>query len=192
MSTLWVQTYTGKAVDLLDPQPDQICFADIAHALAGLPRYTNQIPTPVSVACHSRYVARLLLSDGEDKNTAWIGLMHDAPEAYIGDCTAPLKRAMRQIAGGPSPFDEIEARFWAVLCEKYGLPAELPDVVVRADIRACAAEKRDLGFNESPRDWGLPYYGPRQVSDPMPFGRQSAHAFWDLAQILAPDPELLR
>lgn len=178
-STMWIQTYTGKAVDLLDPQPDQFCFEDIAFALSRIFRYTGHMPTPISVACHSRYVADILADEGHPVSVQWAGIAHDWTEAYIGDISAPMKRAVKALhmealarlapanpegfATFPTfadPVTQIERRIWAAICERWPLPVELPEAVRIADLRACAGEKRDLGMAESPRPWGLPYEGP--------------------------------
>jgi hypothetical protein len=49
----WIQTFTGKQFNFADPQPDQICIEDIAHALANICRFNGHIKTHYSVAAHS-------------------------------------------------------------------------------------------------------------------------------------------
>lgn len=79
-----IYTFTGRQVNPLDLQPDDICIEDIAHALALCNRFAGSTKKPISVAQHSVYVSRLM-KDGLR------GLLHDASEAYLGDVTKWLK-----------------------------------------------------------------------------------------------------
>ncbi len=56
----WLGTNSGKKVDLLHPDPSQICLEDIAHGLSNLCRFNGQINRFFSVAEHSMYVAALV------------------------------------------------------------------------------------------------------------------------------------
>lgn len=154
----WVQTYSGKRFDFLDPKPEQIDIEDIAHSLSGLPRYNNHTKVPYSVAQHSLAVMRKV-----PVNDYLVALLHDAPEAYIGDMLGPIKRRVPQ-------FQEIETGVWFAICRKFGLDGIIPESVRRADIIALATEQRDL-MNECEHDWSLPEWAkpdiyPIQV---MPF-----------------------
>ena len=40
----WLGTVTGKKINLLNPDPDQICLEDIAHALEKMPRFNGLYP----------------------------------------------------------------------------------------------------------------------------------------------------
>lgn len=95
--TLWVHTFSGLAFDLLHPKPEQIAIADIAHSLAGIPRYTAHGRRAIPVAEHSINVAYQVLRDTGDRQLAWDGLGHDFHEAYLNDVSAPVKRAMREL-----------------------------------------------------------------------------------------------
>jgi hypothetical protein len=162
---MWIQTYSGGKVDLLDPRPDQFNVTDVAHALSNLCRYTGHVPRFYSVAQHSVLVSRQV--PPED---AFAGLMHDAAEAYVGDCSSPLKRAMRKIglqAGPTSPYDEIERRIAAALAERFGLPPKLPESVKVADLRMLMTEKAMLGKEAQSWDLNVEPY-PDLVIDPLP------------------------
>lgn len=150
--TYWTQTFTGRAVDLLDPAPDSICLDDIAHALARICRYTGHVAADhYSVAQHC-----VLVSYACDPVDAFEGLMHDAPEAYVGDVAQPIKQAMRALAGGASAYDALEERIERAIARRFGLRYPHPASVKRADLVLLATEARDL-MHEPPRPWGLPY-----------------------------------
>lgn len=128
-------TNSGGRVDLPEPAPEQILIQDIAHHLSYINRFTGATTSPYSVASHSLYVSRLLAHLGPEMELA--GLMHDAPEAYLGDVSSPLKRLLPE-------YKRIEANFWRVIAEKWGLPKTLPAEVHEADRNAYFAERTVL------------------------------------------------
>jgi uncharacterized protein len=87
-----IQTYSGIAFDVIDPQPQMISLRDISQSIAHICRYNGHVPTFYSVAEHSVRVAWLLEKKGYDDNVVLTGLLHDASEAYVGDMVRPLKR----------------------------------------------------------------------------------------------------
>jgi uncharacterized protein len=108
-------TYSGRMVDLLRPDPEQIELIDIAHALARITRFTGHGDQCFKVAQHSVMVHDLA-------RVPW-ALLHDAAEAYIGDVSSPLKVAMRCYSQGRcSDFDLIESRWQNAISLRFGLP----------------------------------------------------------------------
>ena len=83
-----VRTYTGKYVNPLDLNFDDICIEDIAHHLSNICRFTGAGPF-YSVAQHSVQVSWLCRGSRE---FALAGLLHDAAEAYLNDMASPVKR----------------------------------------------------------------------------------------------------
>jgi hypothetical protein len=88
----WILTYTGKRFSLADPHPEQVDINDIAHALSLVNRWGGHTRMPYSVAAHSVMVADLVAKIAPD--LALAALLHDAPEAYLGDVCRPLKRRL--------------------------------------------------------------------------------------------------
>jgi hypothetical protein len=119
-------------VDVLTPDPEAINQIDIAHALSNLCRFTGHTRHFYSVAQHSVLVANLL-----PRELRFMGLMHDAAEAYVTDMATPLKNLLGN-------YRELEASVWEAVCIRFGLPLELPPEVKHADLVALATEKRDL------------------------------------------------
>ena len=136
----WIQTYSGRKFDLVDPQPDMVHFPDIAHALANVCRYTGHCRAFYSVAQHSVIVASIL-----PDHLMMQGLMHDATEAYVADLSRPLKRLVPD-------YQAIEARVWRVIAERFGLPEALDPLVKRADNIVLMAERREL-LKRPPEPW---------------------------------------
>jgi len=134
----WMQTYTGRKFWPLDPRADEICIEDIAHSLSMQCRYGGHCQRFYSVAEHSVIMARFV----SPANALW-ALLHDASEAYLADVPRPLKR---HLAG----YKDAEAAVMAAVCDRFGLPNEMPAEVHAADNRILADEIRQ---NMSPMEW---------------------------------------
>lgn len=136
----WFQTHSGIQFYPLDPRPEDIHIDDIAHALARICRFGGHTKEFYSVAQHSVLVSRIV-----SQELAFVGLMHDATEAFIGDVVRPLKYQMPQ-------YLQIEDRLWEVIAERYNIPKVLPPEVKQADNVALITERRDLIPVQ--RQWG--------------------------------------
>jgi len=105
-----LETITGRFINLVDPNPSDICLIDIAWSLSRLARFNGHTinTIPYSVAQHSIVVANesanlaakyyqdqfqgYVLTPPEVARWKLIGLTHDASEAYTGDVSGPLKK----------------------------------------------------------------------------------------------------
>jgi uncharacterized protein len=130
-------TFTGKWVDPATIQEYEVCIEDIAHHLSMVCRWVGAVHYFLSVAEHSVVVSKLC-----DPADALYGLLHDGSEAYLGDLISPVKKYFRQT--GVMAYDELEDRVLAVIMRKFGLPAEMPESVKRADEEAWKKEKATL------------------------------------------------
>lgn len=126
-------TWSRRRFYPLDPRPDEVDIMDIAVGLSKQCRFNGHIDRFYSVAEHS-VIASTLSTD--PRIAKWL-LMHDAPEAYIGDMVRPLKAVIPQ-------FQEIEDRIMSVIAEKFGLDGKMPAEVKAIDNIMCSTEKRDL------------------------------------------------
>jgi hypothetical protein len=160
----WIETYSGKRFDLLDPKPEQVDLADIAHALARINRFTGHTSRCYNVAEHSIYV-QSLVSREHPKDIPLLAhaLLHDAAEAYVGDVSAPMKLAMRAMSslwGAPhnrSPFDSIEEHVQACILAALGLPLPTPEqkaIIKRADLLMLRTEREAFLPNTGQHHWG--------------------------------------
>lgn len=154
----WIQTYSGKAFDLWDPQPDQIDITDIAHALSLQCRFNGHCRQFYSVAQHSVLVARLL-----PEPLRLYGLLHDAAEAYIGDIVRPLKERLVMFGMRYDGSNEYTAfkyseanlieRIYAHFRLRTPLEYDERQAIKYADDVMLATEARDL-LAPPPRPWG--------------------------------------
>jgi hypothetical protein len=102
-----LETVTGKFVDLINPDPADICIEDIGWALSRLARFNGHTiqPLPYCVGQHSIEVAGHVANNVDlwlssrvpapypgRHRLILLGLLHDASEAYTGDVSGPLKK----------------------------------------------------------------------------------------------------
>ena len=139
----WIATRSGKKYEFESPSRDSICIEDIAHSLAHLCRYTGHTSEYYSVAEHSVLVSRLVSPEN-----ALAGLLHDAPEAYVGDMSFPLKKLCPE-------HRRIEAIAWRAIASKFSLALELPAEVHQADADIFKHEAAIL-MPALGGDWGRP------------------------------------
>lgn len=143
----WMCAYpSGNLIDFDAPRPDSIDIRDVAHHLSLICRYVGGVPTMYSVAQHSVIVSLVAPVEWDLE-----ALMHDAPEAYVGDMTHHLKRMLdadNPLPGTSPPtslfsmvHDGIEAAIWARF--PHLKPGWHPHVGP-ADYAAYEAEVRDL------------------------------------------------
>lgn len=147
----WLQTYTGGRFWPLDPRPEEVKLEDIAHALSLVCRFAGHTKHFYSVAQHSVLVSRLF---PDDSHMALWGLMHDAPEAYIGDITRPLKQYLMTYESGMHRriADHEDAIMEAVAATLNLCPYPNWDKIKDADNVLLATEARDLMSPLDP-DW---------------------------------------
>ena len=132
-----MQTYTGKKFWPLKPNPEDVCIEDIAHSLSLLCRYNGQCNEFYSVAQHSVFVSQLELS--------LEALLHDAPEAYMGDVITPLKIFL--------PFvKRIERNLERTIFQHFGIETYDKKAIKHADKIALYTETRD-NMSPPPEEW---------------------------------------
>ncbi|MEQ8581239.1 MAG: hypothetical protein RIC30_09530 [Marinoscillum sp.] len=135
-----------------------ITIEDIAHSLGMICRFGGHTPHLYSVGQHSLFVSNLIKSNGGSNLFRLHGLMHDASEAYIQDIIKPLKVILGDAYG------EIEGRFMAVICEKFGLDLALMERVKPFDREALEVEHRFF-FSTSTKGCNVDY-GPQMSMQP--------------------------
>lgn len=127
-----IRTIDGFSIDFLATRNDQITIRSIARGLANTCRFAGQVREFYSVAQHSVLVSNLV-----PDYCAMQALLHDAPEAFCHDVTTPLKRLLPD-------YQQIEARLWRCIAERFGIPERLFKQVKEADAIALAIEDRDI------------------------------------------------
>lgn len=144
----WMLTYSGVAYYPIDPRPSEVNIRDIAHSLSMQCRYNGHCRDFYSVAEHSVYVSRLVPPEH-----SLVGLLHDAPEAYVTDVPRPLKPYLYN-------YTELEKINERVIADAFDLPYGIPQCVHEADLDICRTEM-DLLMPGTPTPVSWPRPAPR-------------------------------
>lgn len=156
----WVLTFTGRKVNVWQPDPATISLADVAHHLARTGRFSGAGDHFLSVAQHSVHVSLLCPPD----RARW-ALLHDAEEAYLVDWPSPVKLILRAL-GGQLYIDWL-GRWKLAISRAFGVP--ILDVKPW-DTISMLTERRDNGPHGMPdADWlGAGGYSPADCPRPHP------------------------
>jgi hypothetical protein len=137
----WMQTHTGRAFYPMEPDPNTIDPADIAHALGMICRYGGHTRYFYSVAEHC-----VLMSKAVEPQWAAHALLHDATETYVGDMIRPLKRSM-------TAYRKAEDKVARAVATRFRLTGELyPAAVKNADNRILLDERAAV-LGPPPQPW---------------------------------------
>ena len=126
---------SGKLVDPLDLQPEDIDVTDIAYHIGAQCRFSGGVKDFYSVGQHS-----VLASYIVPPEFAWDALFHDAAEAYLQDMARPLKA--EPYFG--KAYRGAEMRVEKVIGEVLDVVFPMPPEVKEADEILLVTEARDL------------------------------------------------
>ncbi|RUW57152.1 hypothetical protein [Mesorhizobium sp. M8A.F.Ca.ET.021.01.1.1] len=141
----WIMTATGRRVDFLRPDVNEITLSDIGISLSRVARFGGH--SPLKIGQHVCEVATLMMmrateqgmSEKEIAEAGIVGLVHDFPEAYCCDVMTPLKRLLG------TAYSDIEARLHDVIVKRFeleGLFEKYHDLLKWADFQAVTEEAR--------------------------------------------------
>ena len=125
----WILTHSGRKFCPLDPNPNDVCIEDIAHALARTCRFGGHAELSYSVAQHSVLVSHIC----RKRDSLW-GLMHDAAKALsgFGDVAKPVKDNILITdacgLGVQSTMSQFEDRILRVIATALDIPWPPPDL----------------------------------------------------------------
>ncbi len=196
MATLWTQTYTGRAFDLLNPQPDQVCDVDLAVHLSRQPRYAGATRDFMSVGEHTLR-AHMTLAERADRGEVEplapaYGLVHDDHEFVLCDDTVPKREALIALAQelfGPEIAEKIGVvlqvqrdRISEAVHQAAGLPwpppASIKAAIKRVDYELLATERRDQ-MTVPPARWEIDSKGIQPLEGRIvPFSMKEAEVLW--------------
>mgnify|MGYP004599253743 FL=1 len=115
----WINTYTEKYFDVMDPDPDLIDIRDVAHSLSLQCRGNGHVKSFFSVAQHCVNCCREAAARGCSRRVTLACLLHDASEAYMCDIPRPVKKLLPQ-------YIEHENKLLDIIYTKY-LGSKLTD-----------------------------------------------------------------
>ncbi len=144
--SFWIPTFTGKLIDLRDPDAHSIDPIDIAVSLARKPRWNGHTELAYTVAEHSLAASHLVSADN-----ALAALLHDAAEAYLGDVSRPLKLLLGDV------WRETEERFERAVARRFNLAYPWDQEVSLYDDALLAQERRELIHRQASNDPRWPW-----------------------------------
>ena len=164
-----IETFTGRLINPLNPNPDCIVIEDIARSLSMQCRFNGHCRRFYSVAEHSVNTAVVAEHLAPDNHLAAIfALLHDASEAYLCDIPRPLKSEFPNYLQWEKSLSDI---IYAKFANSVPNIADL-EIVGRADDIMLVTEALEL-THSSGSDWGL---GEAPVDYIKKFGIQPAEA----------------
>jgi len=122
----WIQTSSGRLIDLSNFTMDDVDLNDIAHALSNINRYNGHSNVRISVAFHSFCVSRMV---GQSfPSLALCALHHDSAEAYVGDISKWLKQHEDM-----EPFRLLEDHIQHTIMRKFGCQTGISGFIKKID-----------------------------------------------------------
>lgn len=92
----YINTYTEKMVNPMEPDMDAIDIRDIAHSLSLTCRGNGHVKTFFSVGQHCINCALEAEARGHSKRVILGCLLHDGSEAYMSDVPRPFKAVLEE------------------------------------------------------------------------------------------------
>lgn len=170
-----VHTLTGKTIDLLSINAEDINVWDIVFPLSQQVRYNGQIPVMWDVLSHSVQMWIIANMEGITltRNETLGILLHDAAEAYMGDLVRPIKYLITKDEG--NVWDQLERHINVAISEAFGLDYEhmYSRLVKELDEKALALEavyfNRPMPQGLNPYDKDVPFtkVKPRDFVDKL-------------------------
>lgn len=137
-----IKTFSGVYFDYTQMNPDTIKIEDIAHALSNIPRWLGHSNKFYSVAQHCCWCHDANIEPDE----RFERLMHDATEAYLGDCPSPLKSLL-------PAYKNLENQLRIVIAQKYGFNFPYSEATKLTDRAALEYEWENMRLEDKLEHW---------------------------------------
>lgn len=174
-----IETYTGRALDLSDPRPEQIDLTSIANGLSKICRYGSQALFFYSVAEHAYWVSKRLEWLGHSPQIQLAGLHHDDAEALMGDITTPMKR---YLAARTDVLKHLESSLLKAIIPALGLDPNIINMedpaLKPADLWALAGEAQQLTHTHGLLWVGMVPYDPHPDLASIGLSPERACGLW--------------
>lgn len=176
-----IQMGSGKVVDPFALREEDVVLDDIVNNLAHEVRFGGSAGG-WTVAQHTLVVAELVRKFGTGTDEEYkSALLHDAGEAYLKDMPKPIKHRPDMLA-----YRQAEECAMRVICEKFGVPCDLPIVKEMDNVATYLEAKILLGkLAECWTQWepevsnDVVWHGVEQITTVCRF-LEKATKFWAL------------
>lgn len=146
-----VATTAAGKFSLLTPSPKDVNWLVVANSISKICRFAGNTRGHYSVAEHSVRLADAIARAGGDRAEQLQALVHDAHEAFCGDVTRPMRRAVQALSfEAHKILMDIERRCQKAVFQAAGCDGVLTDRVDLFDSMLGDAEATLLLGNERP------------------------------------------
>lgn len=146
-----VATTAAGKFSLLTPNPRDVNWLVVANAISKICRFAGNTRGHYSVAEHSVRLADAIARAGGNRAEQLQALVHDAHEAFCGDVTRPMRRAIQALDFNAfKTWEDIERRCQRAVFVAAGCESVLTDRVDHFDAMIGDAEATLLLGNERP------------------------------------------
>ena len=167
MAGFFMSKHRGVIEDPFDVKVEDFDLGMISRSLSRQCRFNGHGNAFISVAEHSVNVSYEVSPEN-----AFVALMHDAPEMFVGDLHSEIKDAMHK--RGETYFKTVENYLWILISHKYRLPMDMPDDVLQADMLVRHRELQRIFY-------------PEESATPEILPVEADSLFLDRARELRPD-----
>lgn len=136
-----IMLWSGEYFDFLEPHKSKFTIEDIALGLSRINRFAGQSKVAYNVAQHCTLCSYIVPAEH-----ALAAHLHDAGEAFMGDCVSPLKQLLPD-------YRIIEERVERVICSQFKVPYPHNPEIKKADLKMLATEVRD--FQSCDAQWEM-------------------------------------
>jgi hypothetical protein len=164
-----ILTNSGILFWPMDARESEVRITDIAHALSNMCRFAGHVNHFYSVAQHCVLVSELIAKEKTMNNAycQYVGLLHDASEAYLVDVPRPIKQFLRN-------YQVIEHKLQRVIADAFGISkgSLTTDFDAKfchdADNLALAIEAKNL-VNDPSKLWTISAKAGKYRKEVIPF-----------------------
>jgi len=136
-----VATTAAGKFSLLTPSPKDVNWLVVTNAISKICRFAGNTRGHYSVAEHSVRLADAIARAGGNRAEQLQALVHDAHEAYCGDVTRPMRRAIQALDFKAfKVWEDIERRCQKAVFQAAGCDTSLTDRVDHFDAMLGDAE----------------------------------------------------
>lgn len=149
-----IRTFTGKYLNVFDPENEMFCIEDMAHSLSNLPRFNGHLryfysscgnySCTLSVAQHVCNGIDWIKENGGSKEEQLAFAFHEIGESSgLGDVAGPVKKKLADLT-------KLEESIQAFIAPIFNIPAHMSERLKLVDKLMLEKEWNEVMLNKNP------------------------------------------